>query len=72
MTDIPEDAVKQYRDSAALKLVKQIIVLFMQASSLVLNSLFCFLPGSNRDARLYFAFSFTFLHAVFATSSILV
>ena len=29
MTDIPEDAVKQYRDSAALKLVKQIIVLFM-------------------------------------------
>ena len=54
MADIPEAAVKQYGDLTSLKQVKQIIIIIIWASSLVFTCLFCFLLGSDGDARLDF------------------
>ena len=71
--DIPQDAVKELRfDSNEVGQTNHYYSCVSQQPSF--ESFFCFLLGSDGDARLDFAFpfSFTLSHPVSATLSVLV
>ena len=70
-TDTPQDAVKQWRfDSTEVGETNYYYYYVSQQPSF--ESFFCFLLGSDADARLVFPFPFMLSHPVSATLSVLV